>query len=29
MGEYDLLKQVLLEDFQAQILVGRLNMKPG
>ncbi|KAL1489943.1 hypothetical protein ABEB36_013867 [Hypothenemus hampei] len=29
MGEFDLLKQVLEEDFGATIHVGRLNMKPG
>ncbi|XP_066254105.1 gephyrin [Euwallacea similis] len=29
MGEYDLLKQVLVHDFEARIHVGRLNMKPG
>ncbi|XP_066141382.1 gephyrin [Euwallacea fornicatus] len=29
MGEYDLLKQVLVQDFEARIHVGRLNMKPG
>jgi len=29
MGERDLLKQVLREDFDAQIHFGRVNLKPG
>ncbi|XP_050315480.1 gephyrin isoform X2 [Anthonomus grandis grandis] len=29
MSEYDLLKQVLVEDFNAIIHFGRVNMKPG
>lgn len=29
MGEYDLLKQVLIEDFNGTLHFGRLNMKPG
>ncbi|XP_060532185.1 gephyrin isoform X2 [Cylas formicarius] len=29
MGEYDLLKQVLIEDFHATIEFARVNMKPG
>ncbi|CAH1127449.1 unnamed protein product [Ceutorhynchus assimilis] len=29
MSEYDLVKQVLVEDFGAKIHFGRLNMKPG
>ncbi|KAF7276509.1 hypothetical protein GWI33_010213, partial [Rhynchophorus ferrugineus] len=29
MGEYDLLKQVLIEDFGATVHFGRVNMKPG
>ena len=29
MGEYDVLKQVLIEDFGAKIIFGRVNMKPG
>ncbi|XP_019755844.1 gephyrin [Dendroctonus ponderosae] len=29
MGEFDFLKQVLVEDFGAQVHFGRVNMKPG
>ncbi|KAG5879126.1 Gephyrin, partial [Gonioctena quinquepunctata] len=29
MGEFDVLKQVLAEDFGAKIHFGRVNMKPG
>lgn len=29
MGERDLLKQVLINDFNATIHFGRVNMKPG
>ncbi|XP_025829756.1 gephyrin isoform X2 [Agrilus planipennis] len=29
MGEHDLIKQVLVEDFDATILFGRVNVKPG
>ncbi|KAJ8937396.1 hypothetical protein NQ318_015748, partial [Aromia moschata] len=29
MGEYDILKRVLAEDFDALIHFGRVNMKPG
>lgn len=29
MGEHDFVKQVLKEDFGADIRFGRVNMKPG
>lgn len=29
MGEKDLVKQVLIEDFGATVHFGRVNMKPG
>ncbi|KAF5274311.1 hypothetical protein FQR65_LT04430 [Abscondita terminalis] len=29
MGEFDLIKKVLVEDFDATIHFGRINMKPG
>lgn len=29
MGEYDLIKQILVDDFNATIHFGRVNMKPG
>ncbi|XP_022914537.2 gephyrin [Onthophagus taurus] len=29
MGEYDLIKEILKVDFDATILFGRVNMKPG
>lgn len=29
MGEYDILKEVLIQDFNARIHFARLNMKPG
>lgn len=29
MGERDLVKQVLIEDFRATVHFGRVNMKPG
>lgn len=29
MGERDLVKQVLVEDFGASVHFGRVNMKPG
>lgn len=29
MGEFDFVKRVLVEDFEAKIHFGRLNMKPG
>lgn len=29
MGEFDILKDVLVEDFNAMIHFGRINMKPG
>lgn len=29
MGEKDLLKKVLKEDFDSKILFGRVNLKPG
>lgn len=29
MGEYDVIKRVLEEDFEAKIHFGRVNMKPG
>lgn len=29
MGEYDVVKQVLIQDFNATIHFGRINMKPG
>jgi len=29
MGEYDVIKKVLIEDFNATIHFGRVNMKPG
>lgn len=29
MGEFDVLKDVLVEDFGATIHFGRINMKPG
>lgn len=29
MGEYDILKQVLIQDFNATIHFGRVDMKPG
>lgn len=29
MGEFDIIKQVLLEDFGAVIHFARVNMKPG
>ncbi|XP_017784378.1 PREDICTED: gephyrin [Nicrophorus vespilloides] len=29
MGEHDVIKNVLMEDFGAEILFGRVNMKPG
>lgn len=29
MGEFDFLKQVLVDDFGARVHFGRVNMKPG
>jgi molybdopterin biosynthesis enzyme len=29
MGEFDFIKRVLIEDFNATIHFGRVNMKPG
>lgn len=29
MGEFDLIKEVLVKDFGAVIHFGRVNMKPG
>lgn len=29
MGEFDFVKRVLVEDFDATIHFGRVNMKPG
>lgn len=29
MGERDLVKQILVEDFGATVHFGRVNMKPG
>lgn len=29
MGEFDLIKQVLVQDFNASIHFGRVDMKPG
>lgn len=29
MGEFDFIKRVLVEDFEAKTHFGRVNMKPG
>lgn len=29
MGEFDILKEVLIQDFNATLHFGRVNMKPG